>query len=113
MEATFLKRALGIEAGWAYQSTKYVRGGMELHVEARREEIRCPHCQGTHIALKGSRERRIRSVPVGMKAVTIVAKVPRCQCQECFESFDFSPLLPPEGDPTLIALNDLLSASAE
>jgi transposase len=86
---------------------------MELHVEARREEVSCPDCQGKHIALRGSRERRIRSVPVGMKSVTIVAKVPRCQCRECFKNFDFSPFLPPEGDPTLVALNDLLSASAE
>jgi transposase len=113
MEATFLYRAFGIDKGWEYRSTKYVRGGMELHVEARREEVSCPDCQGKHIALRGSRERRIRSVPVGMKAVTIVAKVPRCQCRECFKNFDFSPFLPPEGDPTLLALNDLLSASAE
>jgi transposase len=112
MKATFLKRAFGIDKGWEYQSTKYVRGGMELHLEAKREDIRCPHCRATHIALRGGRERRIRSVPIGMKAVTIVAKVPRCQCRECFQYFDFSPLLPPEGDPTLIALNDLLSASA-
>jgi hypothetical protein len=86
---------------------------MELHVEARREEMSCPHCYGRHIALRGSRERRIRSVPVGIKAVTIVAKVPRCQCREYFEFFDFTSFLPPEGDPTLIALNDLLSTSAE
>lgn len=113
MEATFLKRAFGIGKDWEYRSTKYVRGGMELHVEARRGEIHCPHCDATHIALRGTRERRIRSVPVGMKAVTIVAKVPRCQCRECFQYFDFTPFLPPEGDPALIALNNLLSASAE
>ena len=66
MKATFLKRAFGIDKGWEYQSTKYVRVGMELHVEAKREEIHCPHCRATHIALRGSRERRIRSVPIGM-----------------------------------------------
>lgn len=113
MEATFLKRMFGIGEGWEYRSTKYVRGGMELNVRAKREGIRCPKCGAEHIALRGKRERRIRSVPIGMKPVVIVAAIPRCQCRECGENFDFAPLLPPEGDPTLIALNDMLQDSAE
>ena len=113
MEATFLKRAVGIGEGWQYRSTKYVGRAMELHIKAKREGIRCPECEGDHIALRGTRERRIRTVPIGMKPVIIVAHVPRCQCRKCGEFFDFSPLLPPEGDPTLIALNDLLQDSAQ
>ena len=112
MEATFLKRAFGIGEGWEYRSTKYVGGGVEVHVKAKREGIRCPKCGADHLALRGTRERRIRTVPIGFKPVTIVAHVPRCQCRDCGEFFDSSPLLPREGDPTLIALSDLLQDSA-
>jgi len=113
MEATFLKRAFGIGEGWAYRSTKYVGRAVEVHTKAKRDDIQYPKCQADHIALRGTRERRIRSVPIGMKPVIIVAHVPRCQCRKCGEFFDSSPLLPPEGDPTLIALNDLLQDCAE
>lgn len=113
MEAMFLKRVFGIGESWEYRSTKYVGGGVELRVGARREGIRCPKCGAEHIALRGRRERRIRSVPIGPKPVTIVAAIPRCQCRECGEYFDFAPLLPPEGDPTLVALSDTLRDSAE
>lgn len=113
MEATFLKRAFGIGEGWEYRSTKYVGSAVELNIRAKREGIRCPKCAADQIALRGTRERRIRTVPIGLKPVTIVAHVPRCLCRKCGEFFDFSPLLPPEGDPTLTALNDLLQDSAE
>ena len=86
---------------------------VEFHIKAKREGIRCPKCEADHIALRGTRERRIRTVPIGFKPVTIVAHVPRCQCRKCGEFFDSSPLLPPEGDPTLIALSDSLQDSAE
>lgn len=113
MEATFLKRAFGIGSGWEYKSTKYIKGGMEVHLGATRGVIRCPQCEGDEITLRGTRERRIRAVPIGFKSVTIVAHVPRCQCRQCGEFFDSPPLLPAEGDPTLIALNDILQDSVE
>ena len=113
MEATFLKRVFGIGEGWEYQSTKYERNGVEFHLKAKREEIGCPKCQAEHIALRGTRERRIRSVPIGLKPVVIVVQVPRCQCRECGEFFDSSPLLPPDGDLTPVGLLGLLSDSAE
>ncbi len=104
MEATFLKRAFGIGKGWEYESTKYVGREIELHISAKREEIRCPKCQGGHIALRGTRERRIRSVPIGLKPVQIVVQVPRCQCRKCGEFFDSSALLHPKEDPTPLGL---------
>ena len=113
MEATFLKRVFGIGEGWEYRSTKYVGATVEFLIKAKREAIRCPKCEAEHIALRGTRERRIRTLPIGFKPVSIVAHVPRCQCRKCGEFFDSSPLLPPEGDPTLIALNDSLLDSAE
>ena len=100
MESTFLKRVFGVGDGWEYQSTKYVKGGIEIHLRAVRDAIRCPKCGSDHIALHGTRERRIRGVPIGLKTLTFVVHVPRCQCRDCGEFFDSSPLLPREGAPT-------------
>jgi len=110
MESTFLKRFFGVGDGWEYQSTKYVRGGAEVHLKTRKDAIRCPKCGADHIALHGTRERRIRGVPVGLKTMTFVVHVPRCQCRGCGEFFDSSPPLPREGVPTpwdsLVSLPD-------
>jgi len=113
MESTFLKRLFGIGNEWEYQSTHYVKGGADIHLSARREAICCPECGANHIALHGTRDRRVRGGPVGLKSVTFVVHVPRCQCRECGEFFDSSPLLPREGAPTPWDLPDLLEDSSE
>lgn len=112
MESTFLKRLFGIGNEWEYQKTDYVKGGAEIHLKARKEAIRCPHCGSAKVALHGTRDRRIRGVPVGFKSMTFVVHVPRCQCRECGESFDSSPLLPREGAPTPWDSPDLSEASS-
>ena len=100
MEGTFLKRLFGIGNEWEYESTHYVKSGAEIHLKARKEAICCPKCGSGQIALHGTRNRRIRGVPVGFKSVTFLVHVPRCQCRECGEFFDSSPLLPQGGVPT-------------
>ena len=47
---------------WAYRSTKYLVGAVELHIKDKSEDIRCPKCEADHIGLKGRRERRWRQV---------------------------------------------------
>ena len=113
MEATFLKRMFGVDGGWEYRNTKYVKGGVEIGLAARKEALRCGKCGSEEVARRGTRERRIRATPIGDRAVTLVVAVPRCQCRSCGEFFDSSPPLPPPGDPTAIALSDMLRDCAK
>ncbi len=97
MHNTFLMRIFGVGEGWEYQSTKYVNGGTEIHLKARKAAIRCPISGSDDITLHGTRERRVRSVPIGFKHVTFVVHVPRCFSRETGKFFDFSPSFAPRG----------------
>lgn len=70
MQGTFLKRIFGVGNEWEYEKTNSVKGRAEVFLKARREAIRCPKCGTDHIALRGSRDRRIRGVPVGLKGTS-------------------------------------------
>ena len=80
---------------------------MEFHLRAKKELLKCPECGHGPARRRGSRWRRIRTVPIGLKEVVpfrqaqgpelvegLVTEVPRCQCQQCGKTFDVSPLLP-------------------
>ena len=70
------------------------KGRVEFHLRARQELLRCPQCGHAPARRRGSRTRRIRSVPIGLKEVVLVVEVPRCQCQSCGKTFAAAPLLP-------------------
>ena len=94
MSQSLLYHAFGVREGYEYQKTDYVEGRVEFHLRAKKELLQCPACGHGPARRRGSRWRRIRTVPIGLKEVVLVTEVPRCQCQKCGETFEVSPLLP-------------------
>ena len=109
MSQSLLYHAFGVREGYEYQKTEYVGGRVEFHLRAREELLRCPQCGHEPARRRGSRTRRIRTVPIGLKEVVLVVEVPRCQCQSCGKTFNAAPLLP---RPTRTILTRSASSSA-
>lgn len=91
MNASILYHCFGIYKEWFCKKIGYEEKGTQLHLEARREEIICPHCYSLKIILRGSRKRMIKGLPIGKRPTKIDVEVPRCQCSKCSKFFDFSP----------------------
>jgi transposase len=94
MNQSLLYHAFGVREGYEYHKTEYVEGRVEFHLRCKEERLQCPDCKHAPVRRRGSRWRRIRTVPIGLKEVVLVTEVPRCQCPECGKTFDVSPLLP-------------------
>jgi transposase len=86
--------AFGVREGYKYRRTEYVEGRVEFHLEARLDKLRCPDCKGDALWQRGSRERRIKTLPIGGREVVLVTQVPRCECANCGKRFEFAPPLP-------------------
>lgn len=95
MSQSLLYHAFGVREGYEYRSTKYVEGRVEFHLAVKDELLKCPHCGGAEVWRRGKRQRRIAAVPIGRKAVVLVAEVPKCECRSCAKTFEVAPLLPP------------------
>lgn len=91
MNASILYHCFGIYKEWFCKKIGYEEKGTQIHLEARREEIICPHCYSLKIILRGSRKRMIKGLPIGKRPTQIDVEVPRCQCSKCWKFFDFSP----------------------
>lgn len=86
--------AFGVREGYDYRRTDYIEGRVEFHLRVKESMLVCPKCAGQEVWRRGSRERRISSVPIGPKAVVLVVEVPKCECRGCGETFEVSPPLP-------------------
>lgn len=94
MSQSLLYHAFGVREGYEYLKTGYVEGRVEFHLAVKEEALMCPKCGSGPAMRRGKRWRRIRTVPIGLKQVVLVAEVPRCQCRQCGHGFEVAPLLP-------------------
>lgn len=94
MSQSLMYHAFGVREGYKYCRTKYVEGQVEFHLDARLDKACCPECGGRELWRRGSRYRRISSMPIGPKPVVLVAEVPKCECRHCGHTFEVSPPLP-------------------
>ena len=94
MSQSLLYHAFGVREGYKYRRTEYVEGRVEFHLSVKPEKLRCPHCGSDTLWQRGSRQRRISTLPIGGKPVVLVAEVPKCECQGCGKTFECSPPLP-------------------
>jgi transposase len=109
MSQSLLYHAFGVREGYRYQKTEYVEGRVEFYLQVDEKLLRCPECGKGPAWRRGSRQRRIRGLPIGLREVILVAEVPHCQCQHCGKTFDVSPPLP---DPMPIIPTPLPGSSA-
>lgn len=65
MSQSLLYHAFGVREGCEYQKTEYVEGRVEFHLRCKEERLKCPQCGHAPARRRGSRWRRIRTVPIG------------------------------------------------
>ena len=82
MSTSMLYRIFGVRA-YRYARTKYIPGGMILIIERKVETCCCAACGSLNVRPQGSVQRPIRTLPIGGKSVTLLAKIPRVACDDC------------------------------
>lgn len=63
--------------------TTFDQGEITLHVRRARERLCCPCCHSANVVLRGTMERRLRHVPIGLKAVFVQVTIQRLACRDC------------------------------
>jgi hypothetical protein len=79
MSQSLLYHAFGVREGYEYEKTEYVEGRVEFHLSVKEGMLACPQCGHGRAARRGSRTRRIQTVPIGLKEVVLVACSPKVE----------------------------------
>ena len=94
MSQTLLQKAFGVSSKYRYERTEYLWGAVEFYLSLKDEAFICPNCrQADQVIRKGRRDRRLQTVPIGLKAVYLVSEVARCRCRRCELIFEVHPPL--------------------
>ena len=82
MSTSMLYRIFGVR-DYRYVRTKYIPGGMILTIERKAKTCCCAACGSRNVRPQGAVQRPIRTLPIGCKSVTLLAKIPRVACDDC------------------------------
>lgn len=82
MSTSLLYHAWGLQ-GYRYRRTDYREGGIVFEVEQNADTLRCSCCGSRSIVRQGHVIRHFKSIPIGMKPVTILLSIPRLWCASC------------------------------
>ena len=89
-----LKHAFGVPQGYQCVRTDNQRDTIEFRLTVTDDQYVCPKCKSTHVISKGSRNRDLKTVPIGLKSVWLAVEVAKCLCKDCGAKFELPPLLP-------------------
>lgn len=109
MSQSLLHHAFGIPKTYRYVRTEYKEGAIWFTVRPEDKPEECPHCQSRDFEGHGQRERKVRMVPIGFKAVWLKVGVPRFLCRSCGRSWEVSPPLSGRISTSAANSNDLSS----
>ena len=82
MSTSLLFHAFGLK-DQLYLKTEYKEGTVFFHIRTKDNKLRCSHCSSRNFIKKGTVERLLRTLPIGLKPVYLVAHVQRLQCNDC------------------------------
>jgi len=82
MSTSMLYRVFGVR-DYRYVRTEYVSGGVILVIDRKAKTCCCAACGSRNVRPQGSVRRPIRTLPIGGKSVTLLAKIPRVVCDDC------------------------------
>ena len=82
MSTSLLYHAFGLK-NYDYIRTEYSGGDILFHIKPRKRLLVCPECRSCEVIKYGHFERKIRTVPVGLKPVFLLIEVPRVRCLKC------------------------------
>ncbi|MEA3495337.1 MAG: transposase family protein [Bacteroidota bacterium] len=66
-----------------YLKTEFKEGKVFFHIQTKENNLRCSQCGSKKVIKRGSKQRKFRGVPIGLKQVIFIAKVQRLECKEC------------------------------
>jgi len=81
MSTSILYHGWGVR-GYVCERGAFVEGGLVFHVR-QKTRLRCPVCRSAQVIGRGTVERRFKTVPIGLKPVTLVLPVQRVECHVC------------------------------
>lgn len=82
MSTSLLYHVFGVRH-YRYVKTEYVDGGVTFTIECKTDTCRCAVCGSKNVWRQGSVRRSFRALPIGRKAVTLSAEIPRLLCHDC------------------------------
>lgn len=82
MSTSLLYHAFGI-VGYKYVHTRYENGSVIFKIAHNRFNLSCSSCGSKRILRRGTTMRRFKSIPIGLKPVTIEIEVQRVFCLAC------------------------------
>ena len=82
MSTSLLYHAFGVR-DYRYVKTEYIEGAVNFMIERKTDTCHCAACGSENTWRQGSVTRRFHTLPIGSRAVTLVAKIPRLLCHDC------------------------------
>ena len=82
MSTSLLYHVFGIR-GYHYVRTDYESDSVVFHIKQNNHALRCSNCGSTKVIKRGQKQRRFRTVSIGMKETYIVLNIPRVECRSC------------------------------
>lgn len=82
MDSKILEIAYGIK-GVDITQIEDRNGYIGIHIETKRGNMKCSECGSRNIIKRGYSIREFKDVPIGLRAVRLIAKVYRLECKNC------------------------------
>jgi transposase len=82
MSTSLLYHAFGVR-DYRCVKTEYSKGAVTFMIERKSGVCPCSACGSENTWRQGSVTRRFHTLPIGSKAVTLVANIPRLFCRDC------------------------------
>jgi transposase len=82
MSTSFIYHGFGLQ-GYEYVQQKFVGGKVVFRIKPKWRLLRCSRCRSYRVIHRGANERRLRTLPIGLKPVLLMVQVPRLKCLDC------------------------------
>lgn len=82
MSTSIMYHGFGVRC-YRYLRTEFVGGSLIFHIEKSSGKRRCADCGSADVLLKGRVSRRLRTLPIGKKAVFFQVHLHRLRCRSC------------------------------
>jgi transposase len=82
MSKSLLYHGFGIR-GYEHVRIYDEEGGIIFKIRQQRNELRCPCCGSRDVTCRGQVERPFKSLPIGLKPVSILLAIQRVWCVAC------------------------------
>jgi transposase len=83
MSTSLIYHAFGIKSKYEYKRQSYEQGVINFTIMRQASECRCSSCGSKNVRSRGTKERKLRNVPIGSKPTYINVIIRRLECLDC------------------------------